>query len=70
MRRKERDYDTYIDMIRSVVSSSSLEDAEEIIERERKRIWDTASFSIEKRKEIDLHLQLMFMREKRDRNKK
>lgn len=70
MRRKERDYDTYIDMIRSVVSSSSLEDAEEIIERERKRIWDTASFSIEKRKEIDLRLQLMFMREKRERNKK
>ena len=70
MRRKERDYDTYIDMIRSVVSNSSLEDAEAIIERERKRIWDTASYSIEKRKEIDLSLQLMFMREKRDRNKK
>jgi len=44
MRRKERYYDTYIDMIRSVVRGSSLEDAEEIMNRERRRICDTAFF--------------------------
>lgn len=70
MRSKERDYDSYIALIKAVIRGKSIEEAEEIIEHERKRIWDLASFSIEKRKEIDLSLQLMFMREKRDRNKK
>jgi hypothetical protein len=44
-----------------------IEEAEKAIDRERKSVWNNASLSIESRQSIDLHLQLMLMRERRNR---
>jgi hypothetical protein len=44
-----------------------IEEAEKAIDRERTSVWNNASLSIETRQRIDLHLQLMLMREKRNR---
>jgi hypothetical protein len=59
--------DPLMQLIRVVIRSMPIEGAEEVIDRERTRIWDDASLSIENRKKLDLHLQLMLMREKRNR---
>jgi hypothetical protein len=59
--------DPFMQLIRSAIRAMPIEEAEKAIDRERKSVWNNASLSIESRERIDLHLQLMIMRERRNR---
>lgn len=62
--------DPLMQLIRSAIRAMPIEEAEKAIDWERTSVWNDASLSIETRQSIDLHLQLMIMRERRNRRDK
>jgi len=54
--------DQFVHLIKSAIKAMSIEEAEEAIEYERKIVWNDSTLSIEIQKQIDVHLQIMLMR--------
>jgi hypothetical protein len=54
--------DQFMQLIKSAIKAMSIEEAEKAIEYERKIVWNDSTLSIEIQKQIDVHLQIMLMR--------